>query len=83
MTNELKSFKTTEEWLDERIRNCEEQLGSCIAQRDYYLQRIKELNDYLDGYKEARAIFLTYRVNNTVRERLKRVGLDSLKLNTQ
>lgn len=60
----------TEEWLDERIRSVEEQLGACIAQRDHYLARIQELNIWLEGYKEAREIFLTYRVNSEVRERM-------------
>lgn len=73
----------TEEWLDLRIRGCEEQIGSLIAQRDNCIGRIRVLEEYLEGYKEARAIFLTYRVNSEVRVRLKRVGLERLEPNTQ
>jgi len=78
MTSDERSLIVTEEWLDARIEECEEHLGECISQRNYLIKRIEQLYGYLEGYKEAREIFLTYRVNSEVRERLKRVGLERL-----
>jgi predicted metal-dependent phosphoesterase TrpH len=69
-------IQRTEEWIEKSIANIEEQLGAAIASRDMYLRRIDELTEYLEGYKEAREIFLTYRVGTETRERFKRMGID-------
>jgi len=78
-----RAIETTELMLDHKIEDLESEINSCIAIRDFHIEKIKNLEIQLEEFKEARAIFLTYRVNSTVRERLRRVGLDRLEPNTQ